>query len=270
LISSLQTSFTRKNSVSKIAIFTEGQTEQIFLERLLFEIVGRQGLVVHSKRAIGGSRFPRMTYDVSAPAPTRETRFLALIWDCSTDGRVTSDLRDRYQSLISSGYTTILAVRDVRPTFTLNDIPRMKAAFNGVLPKAPVAPQLILAALEVEAWFIADHSHFARIDPALTPSYVQRAIGIDLINQPVELVAEPATLLNDIYALVGATYTKSAADAARTVRALDFGLLLPQLPTRAPNFAPLQAALVDFFSPPSRSVFRQLARKVWGTRARLS
>src|SRR5438270_11617700 len=82
LISSPQTSFTRRRSVSKIAIFTEGQTEQIFVEQLLFEVVGRQGLVVHSKLAMGGSRFPRFAYNVSAPAPTKETRFLALIWNC--------------------------------------------------------------------------------------------------------------------------------------------------------------------------------------------
>jgi hypothetical protein len=56
----------------------------------------------------------------------------------------------------------------------------------------------------------------------------------------------------------GTSYTKSAGDAKRTVQALDFVLLLQQLPSRAPNFAPLRSELVDFFTPTWRKVLRQL------------
>jgi hypothetical protein len=190
-----------------------------------------------------------MTFDVKTPSPNNETKYFALLWDCGTDGRVTSDLKDQYASLTSSGYTAILALRDVRPEFVLSDVPRMKAGFQSVLPKEPITPQLILAALEIEAWFIADHTHFGRIDPMLTPTHIQNAFGVDVTSAPIELIAEPATLLTNVYALAGATYTKSAADATRTVKALDLQLLLDELPMRAPNFSPLKRALRDFFSP---------------------
>jgi hypothetical protein len=134
----------------------------------------------------------------------------------------------------------------------------MKNAFSSVLPAKPVVPLLILAALEIEAWFIADYSHFPRINRTLTPRNVKRALGIDIINQSVESIAEPATLLNDIYALRGLSYTKSAADATRTVAALDLNFLLDELPTLAPNFAPLRAELVEFFTPPWRKLTRRL------------
>jgi hypothetical protein len=127
-----------------------------------------------------------------------------------------------------------------------------------------VTPRLVLAALEIEAWFVAEYSHFARIDPTLTPPYVNSALGIDLIHDPVEHIQQPATLLNQIYSLVGAAYTKSAADVTKTVQALNFRLLMSQLPTRAPNFAPLQTELVEFFSPPWRKLLRYLPQIIRG------
>jgi hypothetical protein len=110
-----------------------------------------------------------------------------------------------------------------------------------------------------ETQFIADHSHFARIDPTLTPPHINRALGIDLVNQPVELIQEPAALLNSIYGLAGALYTKSAADVRKTVQAINFSIILNELPARAPNFEPLKVALLHFFSPPWRRMARQLA-----------
>jgi hypothetical protein len=199
-----------------------------------------------------------MTYVVSAPAQNNKAKFFALLWDCGTDGRVTSDVRDQYQSLVASGYTTILALRDVRPDFSLPDVPRLRAAFHTVLPKLPIQPQLFFAAQEIEAWFLAEYTHFERIDPALTVGRIRRDLQVDLITEAIELIAQPAVLLNDIYALAGGTYTKSASDAKRTVAALDLVLMRRHLPTRAPNFAAFLAALVDFFSEKWRSRLRQL------------
>jgi hypothetical protein len=213
---------------------------------------------------MGGAkaRFPRTTYDVRAPTPIPGARFFALIWDCSTDSRVASDVRDQYQGLVSSGYTSILALRDVRPDFTLADIPNLKSGFARAVPVGPVTPRLVLAALEIEAWFVAEYSHFARIDRTLTPPYVNSQLGIDLIKDPVEHIQQPATLLNQIYGLAGAAYQKSRADVTKTVQALDLELLMSQLPTRAPNFAPLQAELVEFFTPSWRKLLRHYLPKI--------
>jgi hypothetical protein len=167
-------------------------------------------------------------------------------------------VKDQYQNLVASGFTTILALRDVRPDFTLSDIPRLRSAFETLLPQHPVRPRLFFAALEIEAWFLAEHSHFLRIDSSLTPSRIKQVFGTDLRTQTIENLAHPAALLNDIYALVGSAYTKSANDAARTVGALDFKWLRKHLPGRAPNFAPLLSAVVEFFSPQWRILLRRL------------
>ncbi|WP_316230634.1 hypothetical protein [Bradyrhizobium sp. SZCCHNR1051] len=145
----------------------------------------------------------------------------------------------------------ILALRDVRPDFSLADVPRLKATFSRVVPNDPIAPQLILAALEIEAWFVADYSHFARIAPTLTPSYVRETLGIDLLTHLIEAIPEPAHLLNQIYMLAGVPYAKSASDAQRTIDALDFVVILNELPALAPNFAPLRDELSKFLSNPT-------------------
>lgn len=225
---------------------------------MLLEVVKAQHLEVESKRAIGGARFDRMAYTVRAPSPRDGAKFYALLWDCGTDSRVTSDVRDQYQKLVASGYTTILALRDVRPDFSLSDIPRLRSTFEGIVPKHPVQPRLFFAAQEIEAWFLAEYSHFVRIDAGLTPSRIKQAFGTDLRTQTIENIAHPAALLKDIYGLAGLSYTKSAGDALRTVTALDFKWLRGHLPSRAPNFAPLLSAVVEFFSPRWRIRLRRL------------
>lgn len=75
------------------------KTEQIFIEKLLREMIGEKGLIIEARKAHGGRRYPRSTYLVRSPPPNQDARYFALIVDCGTDSRVTSDSRPRYGSL---------------------------------------------------------------------------------------------------------------------------------------------------------------------------
>jgi hypothetical protein len=98
----------------------------------------------------------------------------------------------------------------------------------------------------------------------VTPAQIQHNLGIDLLNQNVEIIPAPADLLNQIYSLASISYAKSAAEAKRTVAALDFELLLASLPTLAPNFAPLHDVLTDFFSTAWLRRLRKLSARLMG------
>lgn len=248
MISSLPTLFGRNRSVRRIAIFVEGQTEQLFVEKLLTLFARNNDLTIESQKWFGGRRFPRIILSIRTSPPKREERYFALIFDCGTDGRVTSDVLDQYQSLVAKGYEAIVALRDVRPQFQAADVPKLKSAFSQSVPKHPITPLLVLAVMEIEAWFIADYSHFARIEASLTPQHVGQSLNIDFESHAIEGIAAPADLLEAVYALGGATYDKSAKDVDRTIEALDFDFLLSHLPTRAPNFEPLKHVLTEFFS----------------------
>jgi predicted ATP-dependent endonuclease of OLD family len=45
--------------MTKVAMFVEGQTEQIFLSKILQELIGNHGLTIDNYKFIGGSRMPR-------------------------------------------------------------------------------------------------------------------------------------------------------------------------------------------------------------------
>ncbi len=132
--------------MSKIAIFVEGQAEQIFSERFLREIAGQKDIRINTQRMFGGRRFPRTTIELSAPAARSGERYYALICDCGSDERVASEIRDQYESLIKSGYKAIIAIRDVYP-FARQNISRLETGFHEMIKSEPVEVLLVLAVM---------------------------------------------------------------------------------------------------------------------------
>ncbi len=74
--------------------------------------------------------------------------------------------------------------------------------------------------MEIEAWFLAEASHFPKIDPAITVAAIKAALGFDPENDDMEQRLEPATDLHNCYAIGGKAYSKGRAED--TINALDF------------------------------------------------
>ena len=56
--------------------------------------------------------------------------------------------------------------------------------------------------MEIEAWFLADHSLFSKIDESLTPEYIKTKLGLDLINDdPEKECRHPAKDIDNILCL---------------------------------------------------------------------
>jgi hypothetical protein len=230
----------------KIAIFAEGQTEQIFVSRLLAEIAGYNRIRVEVFRVLGGRRFSRILYKLTPDSQDEPHPYYAMIVDCTGDSRVTSEVRDQYETLISAGYTAIIAIRDVAPDFTRNEIPRLISEFRRFLRQSPVEPLLVLPTMEIEAWFIGECTHFGRIHNYLTLDAIREKIGVDLIGDDIEGRAHPAADLDSIYQLANLRYTKSKADVERTVACLDYEAVRQGLSQKVPSLAPLIKGLESF------------------------
>src|SRR5450432_60625 len=97
----------------KMAIFVEGQTEQLVVEALVLAIAGSHNIHIDSVRAFGGRLAPRQWVDIQATAPTPNKHYYVMIYDCTGFGRMLSDIRDQYNSLISNGFSEIVGMRDV-------------------------------------------------------------------------------------------------------------------------------------------------------------
>jgi hypothetical protein len=215
--------------VKKTAIFVEGMTEQEFVVALVSNLAGSKGVHVALGRQFKGK------VTIEPTVPLSSDQFFVLVVDCANDEQVKTQTRDQYPHLISAGYTSIIGLRDVYP-LTLSEVGALEAALSIGLPNGKVVPDIHLAVMEIEAWFIAETSHFARIHSSLSPETIV-GNGFDIISTAPELWVHPAGIIDSIYRLSGSRYTysngkKSRKRVLRTLRALDFGDLCTVIRTK--------------------------------------
>ena len=201
----------------KVAVFVEGLTEQELVVELVSAVVGTRGVNVVLGRQWKGK------VEIQPSVIDAAIDFLVLVVDCSGDEQVVTQIREQYPSLISSGYTAIIGLRDVYP-FTHADIPAIRAGLLRTLPSGTVNPEVHLAIMEVEAWFLAEATHFSRVHPSLTVQFIV-AGGIDVIGIKGDAWGHPAKVLHSIYKLAGLSYMspngkKKKRRVQRTLRAL--------------------------------------------------
>lgn len=232
--------------MDKVAIFVEGQTEEIFVERLLLEIAGRQSICIETRRGYGGRRFPRKLITLKRETPRGDERYLALIVNCATDNRVKSDIRDNYESLVKSGYKAIIGIKDVYPDFKRQEIPKLEAGLRYKMKTRPVEVTFVLAVMEIEAWFLAEHEHFKRIHEGLTLARIRKAVGFDPSADDVELRDHPSDDLHRIYSLVGLAYNKRRGNVHRTVKVLDYSRMYLELGNRVSALGQFVGAIDTF------------------------
>lgn len=234
-------------SQRKLAVFVEGQTEQIFIERLITEIASAREVTFVRLQATGG-RPPTPRQFIALSGHNQQhpaTRYYVQIVDSHTDNRVVSDIRDTQASLARAGFDAVLGIRDVYPVPRAS-IPTMRAATAAALSGAALPVDLVLAVMEVEAWFLGEHNHFARIGAGIPIADIMSYLGFDPSTQNMEGRAHPAEDLHEAYKLVGCAYHKTAAHIQRTVGALDYAHLYLDLPARMPSLRELIDALDRF------------------------
>jgi hypothetical protein len=233
--------------MKKMAIFVEGQTEGIFVSRLVKELAGRKNFLIKEVKA-EGTGVRRSNHIISMlNKKTNVLDYYFLIFDCGQDERVQSDIREVYPRLISHEFTSIVGIRDVYPTKRA-DLPRLSLLKKYGLKTNPVDPSIILAIMEVEAWFIAEHTHFIRIDSTLTAESIFAALGFNPATEDAQLRDHPAADLNAIYRLAGHTYGKKRWEVERTVNCLDYDLLYMHLAATQPSLGELVTEIDQFLT----------------------
>jgi hypothetical protein len=219
--------------VKKVAIFVEGLTEQEFVVSLVSAIVGQRGLHV-----ILGRQWKNKVIITPTAAPKGVIEFKVMVVDCANDEQVKTQIREQYPTLVAAGYTAIIGVRDVYPAPRVS-LPRIQGKLSSGLPVAPILPTMHLAVMEVEAWFMDEVTHFARIHATLTVPHVV-ANGFDIVSNRGDTWNHPADVLDKIYRLAGLRYlTSSGAKTKRrikrTVDAIDFDEIYVTVRNRLPD-----------------------------------
>jgi len=232
----------------RLAIFVEGYTELIFIEKLLEEIAGGKNIIIEKRVIRGGSAVPRTLRLISAIKEDTGQKFYIQIFDCGGDEQVKTRILEEHEGLTNKGYIKLIGIRDVRPQFTQNDIPRLEKGLRYQI-KTKFAPvSFILSVLEIEAWFLSEHTHFPKIDPSITASSIKAQLGFDPVNDDMSQRLSPSTDIHDCYQIGGKSYKKRKT--TRTVKNLDYAHVYLGLRPKIPYLDRLLTDIDDFLDLP--------------------
>jgi hypothetical protein len=230
--------------MNKMAVFVEGYTEVVFVDRLIEEIASESAVQIQWRRISGGTSCPRTNHQLKAAGPNTGQNHFVVIHDCGGDDAVKSRMMEEYPQLADAGYSKVLCIRDVYPRFTRAEIPALEAGLQKYVRRKPIVVDFILSIMELEAWFLAECSHFPRIDPAITIATIRSSLGFDPEHEDMQLRPEPAEDLTRCYALGGKKYDKY--NASQTVEALSFEEIYLNLAVKFPSLARLVGVIEEF------------------------
>lgn len=235
--------------MKRLAIFVEGQTEQIFTIKLLNEIAGKNNISIKSERAGSDRNGNRCFKIIEARSDVKPADYYVLVRDCcgGGDSTVKSDIIDQYSSLSGSSYEKIIGLRDVYPESHAN-IPKIIAGLPYGLQTSPIPVCIVLAIMEIEAWFLSEASHFSHIDSLLTQELIISKLQFDPFTENMENRNHPSEDLDDIYRLCGYRYKKKASHVERTVNALDYEAIYMNLRAHVKSLGNFIDQLDSFFN----------------------
>jgi hypothetical protein len=200
--------------MKKVAIFVEGQTEQIFVKRLIEQMVSPSTVTMTTYQLRGGNKYRRKLILLETQSDALQSNYYFEIYDCGNDSKVKDDIIEHLPSMQRNGFSMIIGIRDVYPNNA------RIAQLRKYLPfgiSASIPTHIILAVNEVEAWFMADEKHYTKIDPKLTLAKINAIAGIDISSDSTEIIVHPTEKLQLIY-----NYTKRKNTVTRIVNALDY------------------------------------------------
>lgn len=206
----------------RLAFFVEGQTEQIFVNRLIKEILGTQQINIIQKQFRGGANVPKQEI-VRNTLFSRNPQFEVLIYDCGSDNRVKSEILENIINLRKKGYDMIIGLRDLYP-IPIDELDRLEKGLRYLPNKLKSESKyfdIVVAVHEIEAWFLGETNHYAKIDKRLTGRFIKEHLNFDPFAMDVQERIHPAKDLDDIYRLVGKSYSKRYGQTQRIVNKLD-------------------------------------------------
>lgn len=197
-----------------MAIFVEGQTEIIFVSRLLHELAGQENVrIIEEKKERG-------RYLVDEKFSPNNEKYELLVVNCGNDEEVLSSIIERYTQLVDAGFSLIVGLRDLYPK-SLVEYDRLTAGINSMLPIGPSPCFVVVAKAEVESWFVQEQLHYPIVDQTLSRANIINQIGCDIDVDLAECLAKPSAKLNEIYMIAGKRYRKRWGQVSNIVYSLD-------------------------------------------------
>jgi hypothetical protein len=213
--------------LKKIAIFTEGQTELIFIRHFLLRILDPSRLSFECFDLLSHRQF---VVPFKHSNPYAEVHFLIL--NVHGDEGVLSSIKEREENLFEKGYEKIIGLRDLysdeymKRSYVINDrISRLiiQKSYQTIGEMRNFERiQLYFAIMEIEAWFLGMYTIFQKIESLLTVDYIKQNLNIDLrTTDPQKSFFQPSNQVDQIFQLCGGEYKKKQAEVERICTNID-------------------------------------------------
>jgi hypothetical protein len=222
------------NNLIKTAFIVEGPTEAFFVERLLTEILTEQEYIFEILKQDQTRKGDYWVTLKAADPANANTRYYFLIVSCCQDDKVVSYIREHRKRLLEEKYTLIVGLLDLYPN-RLEELHDFQRGVKAYIPQKGLPTKFVISVMEIETWFIAETSHFQRINPELTLDLIQEKLGFDLRVTDFEDIEHPASFLDDTYKLVGKRYQKKEKQVKSTLDVLDFAQIYFSLGDKLPS-----------------------------------
>lgn len=218
----------------KIAVFVEGQTEQILVREFLICMYQytNVGIECYSLRSDHLKSVPYHYPDNDEVFRRSQENFYMII-DAGSDNAVVSGISKRNERLYNEGFEKVIGLRDMfcDEYHKRTDNRKIKREVNeffiakqdevkSYIPHSDIV-FICFAIMEVEAWFLGLPTLFTKIDPCLTVDYIKKELKLDLSLDPESTHYHPAKEMGRIYRLVGKTYDKHVTDVTSIVNKID-------------------------------------------------
>lgn len=204
--------FIRCNKMKKIALFVEGQAEQIFIREMLLRRFSYKAdeLCIRCLKLVA-ERLESSEYDYG----NNNANNHYLIINAGSDNKVLSAMLRRRKGLISEGYRMIIGLRDMYCEFYKELSPsvvnqelnqRIMSAARTQIEAANVTDVIIdFAVMEVEAWMLAllDCWRGDLADDDITRCFHP--------SDSLESIYHPADVVRDLTGITGTPYDKHAS-----------------------------------------------------------
>lgn len=234
--------------MNKLAIFVEGQTEQIFIEKLIKYIAGTKALDITNTKLSGTNKKNSSRILQIQAISLENIEYYVLIVDCSHDKKVKSDICDQYKGLVNAGFKRIIGIRDAGPEAkNYLDVPRLRQGLVYNLPGGPIPICFILSIMALETWLMAEYLHFPLFHPNITVGRIKQDLDIDVVHGDLMQRIKPIEDLKNIYWLENIHYDKSKNMVINIISKLNQAFLKNEVSLKFEDLRALYQELDLFF-----------------------
>jgi hypothetical protein len=211
----------------KVAIFTEGQSELIFVRYLIQRLFEVGKVNFQCIKLISGN-----TRNVPYSRTYPNADLFILIVNVENDSRVLSAIKEREVALFKQGYEAILGLRDMyceeycefADNIDERVNKRMIEYHQSTINRMRNSERIFLffEIMEFESWLLSMYNLFRKIDERLSVEYIQEVVGYNLREiRPEEYFFHPANDIAHILNLIGFHYDKSEGQMEGIISRID-------------------------------------------------